>query len=153
MGAKVLTIPAERMKAGVEFKLPLCDVVHNMLVARGALGRAEYVFPGRSKGYTQSFASALQAIRKANGIVVSPHDLRRTFASVAEAVEGLSVYALKRMLAHANTNVTMDYVQSQEKVMAKMVQKVADQMKEHCDFEALPENVASLPAARYNNCR
>ncbi len=42
---------------------------------------------------------------------VSPHDLRRTFASVGGAVLGRESYVLRRLLNHAVTDITEQYVQ------------------------------------------
>lgn len=68
----------------------------------------------------------LQAINEAAGVAVSPHDLRATFASIAE--ELVSVYALKRMLNHAAAgDVTAGhYVAKSETQLRAGWQAVAD---------------------------
>lgn len=68
----------------------------------------------------------LQRINAAAGVEVSPHDLRATFASVAE--ELVSVYALKRMLNHASAgDVTGGhYVAKSEAQLRAGWQTVAD---------------------------
>lgn len=74
--------------------------------------------------------SVLQAINEAAGVAVSPHDLRATFASVAE--ELVSVYVLKRMLNHAAAgDVTGGhYVAKSETQLRAGWQAVADFIEE-----------------------
>lgn len=69
---------------------------------------------------------ALVAINKAAETSISPHDLRATFASVAE--ELVSAYALKRMLNHADTgDVTGGhYIAKSEAQLRTAWQTVAD---------------------------
>ena len=53
--AKKLTIPAERTKPGRKLDLPLTDYVHDLLVARRAIGRTEFIFHADSKsGHIES---------------------------------------------------------------------------------------------------
>lgn len=68
----------------------------------------------------------LDAINTAAGVTVTPHDLRATFASIAE--ELVSVYALKRMLNHAAAgDVTAGhYVAKSESQLRAGWQAVAD---------------------------
>ncbi|HEY6704607.1 MAG TPA: integrase arm-type DNA-binding domain-containing protein, partial [Xanthobacteraceae bacterium] len=43
---RVLRIPATKTKAGRKLDLPMSDIVHDLFVARRALGRDRFVFPG-----------------------------------------------------------------------------------------------------------
>jgi integrase len=52
---------------------------------------------------------SLSAITKKSGVRASPHDLRRTFASIAEGLD-ISGYSLKRLLNHTTGDVTQGYV-------------------------------------------
>lgn len=69
---------------------------------------------------------ALDAINAAAGVIVTPHKLRHTFASVAE--ELVSGYALKRMLNHTEaSDVTgTNYVGKSENQLRVAWQTVAD---------------------------
>ena len=63
-----------------------------------------------SRGQTMSnYRKALAAITKSSGVTASPHDLRRTFASIAEGLD-ISGYSLKRLLNHTTGDVTQGYV-------------------------------------------
>ena len=82
---KVIRLPAVRAKAGRKLDLPMSDVVHDLLMARRAIGNAQFVFPSNSKsGHIEEPKFAFAAVAEATGIDVSPHDLRRTYITVAE---------------------------------------------------------------------
>lgn len=70
--------------------------------------------------------SRLAAINAEAGVTVSPHDLRATFATIAE--ELVSVYALKRMLNHAAAGDVTDgnYIKKSEAQLRAGWQAVAD---------------------------
>ena len=107
---KVIRIPASRMKGKRPFELPMSTYVHDVLVARRAVGNdGPFVFPGTGKSrHCQSFAFALGQIKAATGLQLSPHDLRRTFISVGSNSE-ISAPALKRLVGHASSDVTDGY--------------------------------------------
>ena len=46
---RVIRLPAARTKAGRKLDLPMTDIVRDLLVARRAIGKEEYVFPSDSK--------------------------------------------------------------------------------------------------------
>lgn len=118
--AKVITIPAERMKGKVAHALPLGPAMMAMLNARLEQARSKvYVFPGLPKGERQTLAPIgrlsrrfLDKIKDADGepIAWSPHDLRRTALTVLESLD-VSAYALKRIAAHSQQgDVTAGYL-------------------------------------------
>jgi integrase len=129
----VIRIPPERTKSGRALDLPMSDVVHNMLKARRALGRTDFVFPGpNAKGCIAEPRFFFGQIAKASGIVLSPHDLRRSFITVAESLDNISMLALAAMLNHAVPGQTPNYVQMNVERLRAPVQKVADRLKELC---------------------
>jgi integrase len=69
---------------------------------------------------------ALDAINVTAGVIVTPHKLRHTFASVAE--ELVSGYALKRMINHTDASdvAGTNYVGKSESQLRKAWQSVAD---------------------------
>jgi integrase len=144
---RMIRLPARRMKANKAFDLPMSSVVHDLLVPRRALGDGgPFVFPGDGKtGHCQSFTLALRQIGAATGIEVSPHDLRRTFATVAQATE-ISPLALKLLVAHsAGGDVTSGYTFMTQAQLREAAQKVCDRLKELCGIAAPEgENVARL---------
>jgi integrase len=71
-----------------------------------------YVFPGEGKtGFIVEPKRAIDAIAAATGISFSCHDLRRTFATLAESLE-LSGYTVKALLNHKQQigDVTGGYI-------------------------------------------
>ncbi|CEF48887.1 unnamed protein product [uncultured bacterium] len=144
---RMIRLPASRMKNKEPFELPMSSYVYDLLVARRAVGwEGPYVFPGDGKkGYTQSFGFALEQIRAATGLQISPHDLRRTFISVATNAE-IPAVALKKLVAHTTgADVTEGYVSLSESDLRRAAQKVSTRMMSLCGIEApQAENVAKL---------
>ncbi|MBT3505302.1 MAG: hypothetical protein HN475_05960 [Piscirickettsiaceae bacterium] len=71
-------------------------------------------------------AKPMKAVTKASGVEFSPHDCRRTFATIAEAVN-LPLTMIKRLMNHTTTNdVTGGYIVTEEETLRQAVNKVAD---------------------------
>ena len=69
---------------------------------------------------------ALAAVIKTSGVDFSPHDLRRTFATICDQID-LPAYALKSLLNHKNGNdVTAGYVVVTVDRLRKPMQSVCD---------------------------
>jgi integrase len=145
LGARVIRVPATRTKAGRKLDLPMSDYVRDLLVARRAPGDATYVFPSSKRGHISDPQFPLRIVAKATGIRVSPHDLRRTFITVAESAD-ISPLALKALVNHSLGNdVTSGYVQMTVERLRQPTQRVADKMKELCGIEPVSGgNVARL---------
>lgn len=144
---KMIRLPAGRMKAKKALDLPMTDIVHQILLERRIIGReGPFVFPGYGKsGHCESFTYALSQIGEKTGIKVSPHDLRRTFASIAATCE-IPPVALKMLIAHSTgSDVTSSYIQLSLAEFRKSAQKVADRLKEFCKIDKpIGENVVQL---------
>jgi integrase len=129
---RVIRIPAERTKPRRALALPMSDVVHSMLKARRALGKTDFAFPGTGRsGHIAEPRYFFDRIAKTTGIVLAPHDLRRSFVTVAESLD-ISMLALAAMLNHAVPGMTSNYVQMNVERLRTPVQKVADRLKELC---------------------
>lgn len=148
---RVIRLPAKRMKARQPFMLPMSTHVHSLLVARRALGvDGPYVFPGRQRiSHCQSFVFALRQVARATGIRVSPHDLRRSFATVAAETE-IPPVALKLLIAHTVGNdVTSGYVVLSPAKLREAAQRVGDRIAELCGIDtketgAVPLRISAL---------
>ena len=127
---RVIRLPASRAKAGRKLDLPMSDLVHDLLVARRALGDATWVFPANSKsGHLEEPKSHLKLVAATSGINVSVHDLRRTFMTIAESTD-MSVLALKALVNHSLGNgVTEGYVQMSAERLRQPAQRVAERLK------------------------
>ena len=141
--SKVIRVPAERMKAKRAFYLPLSDFLHQLLVARRAIGRDKLVFP--SNGTAVDPRLAFRHIAATTNIVVSPHDLRRTFITVAESID-ISSLALKSLVAHSTgDDVTAGYAILSNERVRDAAQRVTDKMKVLCGVAPIGgTNVATL---------
>jgi integrase len=133
--AEVIRLPSLRTKARRKLDVPLSDVVLRLLKARRALGDAEFVFPARSRsGRIAEPKDAFVSIAEATGIVVSCHDLRRTFAgaAVAAGVHGLHLKALLNHALGEEGDVTSGYIILNAHDLRLPMQRVADQLKRWC---------------------
>jgi integrase len=133
--AKIIRVPAARTKAGRPLDLPMSSFVHDMLVARRSIGNAKHVFPSNGKGgYISEPKYPLGLVAEDCGVDVSAHDLRRTFATVAEQIAHVRPITLKAMLNHTlGKDVTEGYVIIQE--LRESVQQVCDKLIELCGIE------------------
>lgn len=77
MDTAVWTIPAERMKAGREHRVPLSTAVLDLLKAAPRLG--EIVFPGRGKDSALSDMSLTAVLRRMGREEITVHGFRSTF--------------------------------------------------------------------------
>jgi integrase len=146
LAQKMIRLPAEATKPKRALDLPMSTFVHDMLVARRAAGSASaFVFPGPgSTGHITSADNAFDAIAEATGIEVSSHDMRRTFASVAE--DEVSWLTLKVMLNHTTKgDITMRYPQISAEQLRRAVQRVCDKTLALCGVQDIARaNVAKL---------
>jgi integrase len=145
--AKIIRIPAVKTKAGRQLDLPMTDLIHDLLVARRAVGNTEYVFPAArsASNHIEEPKSFLQQVAAATGITISVHDLRRSYITVAESAD-ISETALKALVNHSlGDGVTAKYVQINAERLREPAQKVCDRLKELCQIEEVEgANIARL---------
>lgn len=108
-----------------DHSLPMSDYIFDIFTRRKFASVSEYVFAD-SKGRTISnFRYAIAAVKESTGIDFCIHDLRRTFATVAESLD-IPAYALKRLLNHADgSDVTAGYIVANVERLREPMQKVA----------------------------
>jgi integrase len=84
METRIWTIPAERMKAGAEHRVPLSDAAMELLRKLAAIRMGDLVFPGQSAGRPLSGMTMAMALRRMK-VPVTPHGFRSSFRTwVAE---------------------------------------------------------------------
>lgn len=106
--------------------LPLSDYLLELLISRKAVSVAPYVFADSAGRRISNFRYALASIEKASGVRATPHDLRRTFATVAESLD-IPAYALKRLLNHSTgADVTAGYIVTSVERLREPMQKITD---------------------------
>jgi integrase len=115
-------------KNHTDHRLPLPVQLLERLKARKAESFGEVVFCsrlGKATGKT-AFQYAILSVAERSGIPFSPHDLRRTFASVAEIV-GIPAYTIKKLLNHAGgADVTAGYIVLPVQALREPMQRIAD---------------------------
>jgi integrase len=117
-----------------------------MLVARRAIGDTNYVFPAESaSGYIAEPKFYFNQVYAATGIRVSPHDLRRTFATIAARC-GIGEYLMRALVNHSlGRDVTSGYIDMLAEELREPMQRVADKIKQLCGVkEPHGENVAKM---------
>jgi integrase len=142
---KLIRLPMVRAKGKRKLDLPMSSFVRDLLVRRRAIGNdGGWVFGADSKsGHIEEPKFAFEQIAETTGIKVSPHDLRRTFITVAESCN-ISPLALKALVNHAiGGDVTEGYVQMTVEQLREPAQKVCDRMMELCGIVP-PEGISRL---------
>jgi integrase len=100
---KIWTIPAVRMKAGREHRVPLSSRAMEIVEEMAKLGTEGYVFPGpKPKKPLSSMAMAMLLRRMKNGVTV--HGFRSTFRDWASETTGFSHEVCEMALAHTIGN-------------------------------------------------
>lgn len=145
--SKVIRLPGSRTKAKRKLDLPMSDFLADMLIARRALGLdGPYVFPGNSRtGHLVKAKQPLKLVADETGVEVTPHDLRRTFVTVAQGCE-VPFYAMKGLVNHSlGTDVTAGYIQMTPEHLRRPMQKITNKLKELCKIEQpAAENVKKI---------
>lgn len=109
--------------------LPLPDYLLALLERRKAQheGASDWVFPSpRDEGHLREPRHAIDQVSKLSGVEFTLHDLRRTFATLAEGLD-IPAYALKRLINHRNANdITARYIVSDFERLRAPMNKIAD---------------------------
>ena len=76
--SKIWTIPAERMKAGKEHRVPLSNTAVTLLVPLKAQRRDDLIFPGQKREQSLSNMTMLKVLQRLD-YSYTPHGFRSTF--------------------------------------------------------------------------
>lgn len=89
-------------------------------------GGNEYVFSGYGENAIMDQPRwHIDLVCKQTGVKFSPHDLRRTFATIAESAS-LPETVIKRLLNHnTDNNVTLGYVRTEADTMRQAIDRIA----------------------------
>ena len=117
--------------------LPLSDFLFDLLKKRKESHNSDnpYVFPGSGKKARHLVEPRvqMQKVFKSSGIKFSLHDLRRTFATIAEGQ--VSAYQLKRLLNHKAGDVTAGYIVTDIESLRPGMQKITDTILRHANLK------------------
>jgi integrase len=163
LAAKTVTLPGdvdtvdERAFAGVKthatVTYPLSDVLCGILEVRAALESKDerYVFPGRADseiGHITTAIRTMSEVAKSAGMErASPHDLRRSYTSVARACR-VDYADRLHLLNHSSKNVHDDYERDDDpEVLRPSINAVADYIvsaSKVAEAQASGHNVISI---------
>lgn len=109
------------------FVLPLTDFLIELLQERKLMAMNEFVFPGRDgKGHLVEPRRQIAHVREQSGVDFTVHDLRRTFATIAESLD-LPFSTIKRLINHKIGNdVTEGYIISDVERLRKPMMQVSE---------------------------
>jgi integrase len=101
LDTRVWTVPAERMKAGREHRVPLCMRALSILeeMSRLRSGSNPFIFPGMRPGRPQSNMVFAMALRR-RGLNVTAHGFRSAFADWRGDVTSFPNELAEAALAH-----------------------------------------------------
>lgn len=116
-------------KSHRDHTLPLSDYLLEMLTRRKAQATNGYVFTAsRGQGYLREPRKAMLQVIEKSGVSFTVHDLRRTFATVADSLD-VPGYAVKALLNHKmNADVTAGYIVMDVERLREPMQRITDYM-------------------------
>jgi integrase len=144
LGARVWTIPPERMKSGKEHKVPLNIPALALLNSMAAIRHSEFVFPGTRSGpiYARAMAMALGRQAREN---ITVHGFRSTFRDWAAERTTFPREVAEMALAHSVGNaVELAYRRGD---MFEKRRKLMDAWADYCGKPATAGDVVALRAA------
>ena len=116
-------------KGGSEHCLPMGDYLGRLISLRMKQAEdGEFLFPSWGKtGRITEAQKAVARVVEISGVPFTLHDLRRTFATIAESLD-ISTYAVKRLLNHSvnQNDVTSGYIVTDVERLRKPMQQIED---------------------------
>lgn len=97
---KVWTVPADRMKAGKEHRVPLSARAIEILKELDAIKTSEFVFPGMKPGQSLSNMALLMLLRRMKRNDATVHGFRSTFRDWAAETTSFPNFVVEMALAH-----------------------------------------------------
>jgi integrase len=101
MKAKVWTVPAERMKRGVEHRVPLCQRAIEILHAMSKVARGNLVFPAYRSDRPMSNMACSMLLRRLKVETATTHGFRSSFRDWAGELTSFPREVAEAALAHA----------------------------------------------------
>jgi integrase len=101
---RIWVVPARRMKADKEHRVPLSDGTVAILEQMQVIRQSDYVFPGRLEGRPIGDNTIWRLAKQAAGSNITVHGLRSTFRDWASERTSFSREVAEMALAHAIPN-------------------------------------------------
>lgn len=112
----------------------------------------DFIFPANNKsGHIKDHRHAIKKIAEQIGFDFCLHDLRRTFASIANNhITNVTQYTIKKLLNHINKDVTAGYIQFEPETLRKPMQEIEDYILTQAGIK---EEAASDDIIPFSNTR
>ncbi len=126
------TFKALDTKNRSDHELPMSDYLSGIFERRFMEKTdSPFVFPNKDDGPLKDMRVWYNHVSAVSGVEFTLHDLRRTFATVAESLD-ISHYALKRLVNHKTdrSDVTDGYLQIGAERLRKPMQAITDRLLE-----------------------
>jgi integrase len=132
MGERLWTVPAERMKAGREHRVPLSDAAMALLERQASVRENEFVFPGRVPGQSIRIDAPMKPVEKL-GLKgkVTAHGFRSAFRDWAAEQTNFPREIAEASLAHAVGDATerayqrSDFIAKRRQIMDAWARYIA----------------------------
>jgi len=102
--AKVWTVPAERMKAGKQHRVPLSEPAVKLLKSLPRFEGSPYIFPAARGGMLSDMS--ISAVTRRMGLDVVPHGFRSSFKDWCRTSTAYPDEVSELALAHVNSDAT-----------------------------------------------
>ena len=138
-------------KNGDNHQLPMGDFLFEIFKLRYAQKGSEWVFPSRQNEgqHITNMRAGLATLNQKAGTNITTHDLRRTYASIANHLD-YSVATIKRLLNHRDSSrqndVTLRYIQMSTKKLKQAMNDIEQQLFEYSSV-TLSDAVNKLKAS------
>jgi integrase len=141
---KAKTLTVRDTKNHEDHALPLTDYLFEILAARRKVTSGIFVFPGPGEsGHLAEPRPQMNKVVERSGVPFHLHDLRRTFATVAESLD-IPAYALKRLLNHKmRQDMTAGYVVADVERLRTPMQRITDFILKSAELRASASVTAS----------
>ena len=145
LATQVWTIPAERMKAGREHRVPLCSRAIDILKTMRLAAQNDFIFPGHSIQKnphlsTGAFLAVFKRLQPFKGY--TPHGLRSCFRDWASERTQFQNETLELALAHTIKNKAEAAYRRQDQLEKRA--KLMEQWQYHIDSPPKKSNVLSI---------
>jgi integrase len=141
VGAKLWTVPAGRMKAGREHRVPLSDAALRVLERMRQVRQNDHIFPGERRAALSSMAM-LKTLERINRPELTVHGFRSSFRTWAAECTPHPREIAETALAHVVGDATEQAYQRGD--MFEKRRKLMDAWAAYCSKPALPSAVIDL---------
>ena len=129
----------EQTKNSKEHTLPLTNTVTNILKAQAS--DSEWVFPSPvNSSEPESMSKVFKHVSKLTGIDFTPHDLRRTTATML-AESGFDTDSIGALLNHSKKNQTSEYIQTTVAITQPLLEDVEHSL---FNFDVPPKDIVVI---------